>query len=76
MVYPNHACNLSWMLDPPLKNSRAEALAVVMAIVNLIKDKQFKIRVKTDSQRITDLYNEKRLTLNDANIIKYQNYDI
>ncbi len=58
----NRPGNRSWALDPPLKNNGAEALAVAMAIVSLVNDKQSKIRIKTDSQYIADLYNEKRLT--------------
>ncbi len=49
---------------------------MVIGVINLINDKQFKIRVKTDSQYLVDLYNEKQLTSNNANVIKYQNYDV
>ncbi len=73
---PGHLGNWAYVLDLPMKNSNAETMAVIIAILHLINNKVFKIRVKTDSQYVADVYNGNYLTQSNPNLIKYENYDL
>ncbi len=54
-----------------MKNNNIETIVVIIAILHLIKNKNTKVRVKTDSQYVEDLYNDNYLT---KNKVKYENY--
>ncbi len=51
-------------------------MAVVIAVLHFIRNKITKIRVKTDSQYIVDIYNGDYLMQANQNLIKYENYDL
>ncbi len=73
---PGHLGNRAYVLDPPIKNNNAETMAVIIAVLHLVKNKIVKIRVKTDSQYIADLYNGDYLSQTNQNLIKYENYEL
>ncbi len=51
-------------------------MAVILAILYLIKNWASKVQVKTDSQYLADLYNGKYLVQSNQNLLKYENLDV
>ncbi len=73
---PGHSGNYAAALDPPVKNNKAEVLAVQLAVTHLINNGISKIHVRTDSQYFADLFNENKLSENNQNLTGYENYDV
>ncbi len=70
---PGHPDNRAVVLDPPIKNNRAETLAITMALCHLITNKVSKMMVHTDPQYFADLHNGGYLVATNPNIYKYEN---
>ncbi len=73
---PGHIGNKAYILDPPIKNNKAETMAIILAILYLIRNRVGKIRIKTDSQYLADLYNGGYLHQTHQNLQKQENLDI
>ncbi len=73
---PEHSGNYAAALGPPIKNNKAEVLAVQMAVIHLINNGISKIHVRTDSQYFADLFNENALSENNRNLTGYKSYDV
>ncbi len=50
-------------------------MAIVLALSHLVRNKISKIRIHTDSQYFSDLYNGGYLTLTNPNVYKYENFE-